>query len=122
MKKLSPVLIVEAIEPCLGFWTKLGFAVVVEVPDGDRLGFVLLTSGSVEVMYQTRQSIAKDLPALSGIPVGATTLYLEVDDLDTVEPQLDGAPVVHARRKTFYGATEIAVREPAGNAVIFSQH
>jgi hypothetical protein len=32
-RKLSPVLIVDAIEPCLPFWTdRLGFAKVVEVP------------------------------------------------------------------------------------------
>src|SRR4029453_8853944 len=43
MKKLTPVLFVGEIEPCLEFWTRLGFERTAEVPEGDRLGFVLLT-------------------------------------------------------------------------------
>ena len=42
LKQLTPILCVETIEPSLPFWTKLGFALIVEVPDGDRLGFVIL--------------------------------------------------------------------------------
>ena len=39
MKKLTPVFVVERIEPCLGFWTdRLDFEKTVEVPEGDGLG------------------------------------------------------------------------------------
>jgi len=34
---------------------------------------------------------------------------------------LAGAPVVKARHKTFYGSTEIYVREPGGHVVGFGQ-
>ena len=50
-KKLTPVLAVESIEPVLPLWESLGFAKTVEVPHGDCLGFVVLQSGNVEVMY-----------------------------------------------------------------------
>ena len=44
-----------------------------------------------------------------------------VYSLDEVEPRLAGAPVVKARHQTFYGSTEIYVKEPGGNTVGFAQ-
>ena len=65
MRKLSPLLTVEAIEPCLSFWVeRLGFAKTVEVPDGASLGFVILAKDGVEIMYQSRASVAKDIPPM----------------------------------------------------------
>jgi uncharacterized glyoxalase superfamily protein PhnB len=106
MKKMSPVLFVEEIEPSLDFWARLGFERTVEVPDGERLGFVILAKDDVEVMYQSRASVRKDVPALASMP-SCIALYVEVDDLDLVETCLAGATVVIERRKTFYGAEEL---------------
>jgi uncharacterized glyoxalase superfamily protein PhnB len=123
LNKLSPVLVVDAIEPCLSFWVdRLGFTTIAEVPDGDRLGFVILQKDGIEVMYQSRDSVRKDIPALAGTPAGGTNLYIDVADVAAVERAVKGAEVVVPRRKTFYGADEIGVREPGGNAVIFGQH
>ena len=123
LNKLSPVLIVDAIEPCLSFWTeRLGFSKTVEVPEGDRLGFVILQKDSVEVMYQSRASVRKDIPALANAPAGGTNLYIDVADVAAIEKAVKGLELVVPRRKTFYGADEIGVREPGGNAVIFGQH
>ena len=120
MESLTPVVYVEEIEPVLEFWTKLGFEVTVEVPEGDRLGFVVLQSGSVEVMYQTRASVENDVPSLADTPIGGNLLFIQVDDLDAVEAAVEGAEVTFPRRTTFYGAEEIGVREPGGNAVTFA--
>lgn len=123
LNKLSPVLVVDAIEPCLSFWVdRLGFTRIAEVPDGDRLGFVILQKDGIEVMYQSRASVRKDIPALADAPAGGTTLYIVVADVAAVERAVKGADIVVPRRKTFYGADEIGVREPGGNAVIFGQH
>jgi uncharacterized glyoxalase superfamily protein PhnB len=118
--KLSPVLFVDRIEPCLAFWESLGFARIAEVKEGEGLGFVLLQHGPVEVMYQSRASLAKDVPALRHEPSHAA-LYLDVTDLDEVEKSVKSATVVFPRRTTFYGARELGVREPGGNLVTFSQ-
>jgi uncharacterized glyoxalase superfamily protein PhnB len=123
LNKLSPVLVVDAIEPCLPFWTeRLGFSKTVEVPEGDSLGFVILARDGVEVMYQSRASVRKDIPILADCPAGGANLYIEVADVAAVERAVKGMELVLPRRKTFYGADEIGVREPGGNAVIFSQH
>ncbi|MGH7471141.1 MAG: VOC family protein [Longimicrobiales bacterium] len=122
MNRLAPVLMVDKIEPCLPFWIdRLGFSKTVEVPEEDRLGFVILARDGVEIMYQTRDSVRQDVPPLAESPMRGTMLYLEVDDLDAVERALDGVTTIVPRRTTFYGAQEIIVREPAGNSVAFAQ-
>ena len=125
MRKLSPLLTVEAIEPCLSFWVeRLGFAKAVEVPDGSALGFVILAKDGVEIMYQSRASVEKDIPALargaaSGMP--AMGLFIEVGDIDAVEQALSGIEHVIPRRRTFYGMDEVVVRDPGGYVVVFAQ-
>src|SRR5215472_14383702 len=123
MKKLTPVLYVETIEPCLPFWVdRLGFHKVAEVPEGDKLGFVILSKDNVEIMYQSRASIAKDIPQLAkGDFRSSTGLYITVSDLDDVIRRLEGVEVVEPKRKTFYGATEIFVREPGGSVIGFAE-
>jgi hypothetical protein len=123
VRKLTPVLIVEEIEPCLPFWTeRLGFRKTAEVPEGDKLGFVILEKDGVELMYQTRASAAKDVPALAVPSRGdATGLFIEVSDVDAVARALRGLEAVVPRRRTFYGMDEIGVREPGGRVVIFAQ-
>jgi len=122
VQKLTPVLCVEEIEPVLPFWMeRLGFRKTTEVPHGDRLGFVILENGGVQIMYQTRASIADDVPPLADMPSCGSLLFITVDDLDAVERALDGVEPVVPRRTTFYGANELIVREPGGNAVTFAQ-
>ena len=124
-KKSTPVMIVERIEPVLPFWVdRLGFAKTVEVPDGDRLGFVILVKDGVELMFQTWTSVQADAGAAvwSTRPKDHTPLYVEVSDLAAVQMALKGSDVLIPERKTFYGATETIVRAPGGQVVTFAQH
>jgi uncharacterized glyoxalase superfamily protein PhnB len=121
VKKLTPILFVQAIEPVLSFWTeRLGFELTVQVPEGEKLGFVTLRRGPVEIMYQTRDSMKNDIPGLADSPMQGSFLFVEVEDLDEVERGLEGVKPVVPRRKTFYGSDELIVREPAGNVVTFA--
>ncbi len=122
-KKLTPVMMVDEIEPCLGLWVdRLGWKTTAEVPDGDRLGFVILAKDGVELMYQTWQSVEKDIghaPArATGTSVG---LFIEVDDIDAIERKLEGLPRTVPRRRTFYGMDEVGVAEAGGHTVVFAQ-
>lgn len=127
-RKLSPVLIVEAVEPCLAFWTNgLGFRQVNAVPGEDgRLVFASVERDAVEIMYQTRASVLAAEPEATRaerareIAGHAAALFIEVNDLDAVEGALIGAPVVKVRHETFYGTAELYVREPGGTTVGFS--
>jgi uncharacterized glyoxalase superfamily protein PhnB len=121
IKKITPILYVDAIEAVLPFWVdRLGFTRSAEVPEGDRLGFVLLERDGLEVMYQTRESVSADVPALAETPMGGSILFVEVESLDPILEALAGIEPVVPRRRTFYGADEFFVREPAGNIIGFA--
>lgn len=122
ISKLTPILYVEEIEPTLPFWLdRLGFQVVSETPEGNRLGFVILQRGDIQIMMQTRASMEADIPAMADTPLRGTILFLQVDSLDPVLEAIEGsAEVVMPRRQTSYGADEIYVREPGGNLVGFA--
>lgn len=123
VKKLTPVLFVEKIEAVLPFWTQhLGFVKTVEVPEGDRLAFVILQQGSAEVMYQSYASVEKDVPAIAAdVRKGPSFLYLEVDDLQPIKAAVKGAEMYMPERATFYGSREIGVKDPAGHFITFAQ-
>ena len=121
-KRLTPVLYVEKIEPCLKFWVKrLGFEKTAEVPEGEALGFVILQRDGIEVMLQSYASLEKDVPALAEMARRSTNfLFVEVTNFEDVAKRVEGVEIVVPRRKTFYGATEIGVREPGGHVVVFA--
>ena len=124
LNRLTPVLVVDAVEPCIQFWTeRFGLAPESEVPgDEGKLVFAIVKKGDVEIMYQTRASVVAERPdAAAELSGHSTALFITTEDLDAVERALEGVPVVKARHKTFYGSEEIYVREPGGNTVGFAQ-
>jgi len=77
--RLTPIIFVENIEPCLPFWTeRIEFERTAEVPHEDRLGFVILPS------------------LASHAERSSSTLFIEVDDVQAVAARLDGVEVVRA--------------------------
>lgn len=120
--KLTPVLIVEEIEKSLPFWVdRMGFEKTVDVPDGDRLGFAILAREGAEVMFQTAESVRKDVPRFA--PKGmsnAASLFIEVEDFEDVRRRLAGYEIALEERTTFYGMREIGVVEPSGHIVVFA--
>lgn len=122
MNKLTPNLIVASVEDCLAFWVdRLGFEVTVKVPHEDRVGFVILKRGPLELMLQSSASLAKDVAPLAGLAF-RSALYLDVPDLAPIREALAGWPHVVPERTTFYGAQEIIVADPAGNSIFFAEH
>lgn len=122
VKRITPVLYVEEIEPCLNFWVgRLGFQKTAEVPDGGKLAFVSLAKGSTEIMYQTFASQEKETPGWSKQFRGPSFLFIEVDTLDEVISSMKGVKVEIPERKTFYGSREIGYKDPGGHVVLFAE-
>jgi uncharacterized glyoxalase superfamily protein PhnB len=126
LRALAPVLIVDAVEPCVKFWTdRFDFALENQVPGPDgALVFASVKKDGVEVMYQTRASVIADDPSqandLNGHSAALFITVPTVADLDEIESRATGAPVVKPRHDTFYGSTELYVREPGGTVVGFA--
>lgn len=120
----TPIEIVDAIEPHLDFWTRrLGFEKTVEVPHGDRLGFVILARDDQQVMLQTRASIGEDIGVMAPHLEKRTVVqYIDVDSLDAVLACLGDWNQLLPPRETFYGAREVVVQDPAGFLLVFAEH
>lgn len=131
VKKSTPVLVVERIEPALEFWKKVGLEKVTEVPEGEgamaRLGFAILAGPGIEVMYQTSTSVEADLVAAASDRAAfrkgpqQATLFVEVASIAEVEKALAGERLVMPFRTTFYGAKELGYSDRAGNVVVFAE-
>ena len=124
LTQLTPILIVDQVESGIRFWVeRFGFEVTNQVPGPTgALVFASVQRDGLEVMYQTRASVLDDGTHTAAELAGhSVALFLQVADLDEVEIALAGAPVVKARHQTFYGSSEIYVKEPGGNTVGFAQ-
>jgi uncharacterized glyoxalase superfamily protein PhnB len=123
VKRITPVLFCTEIEPMLTFWIDhLGFTKTIEVPHGDKLGFVALQQGSTEIMYQTFASLGDDMPLiLDAAKKGPTFLYVEVENLDKVQSALQGSKIAQPERTAFYGMREIGYQDPAGHFITFAK-
>lgn len=123
LTKLTPVLVVDAVEPSLAFFEqRIGFTRTAEVPHGGKIGFAILVRDGIELMIQSEASVQADMGVATKPPLGSSAaLYLEVSDLDAIVKALEGVKLALPRRKTFYGAEEVGVVEPGGHFIVFSQ-
>jgi uncharacterized glyoxalase superfamily protein PhnB len=124
VKRITPVLLVKEIEPLIPFWVdRLGFTKTIEVPEGNKLGFVVFQKGAAEVMYQTYSSVEKDAPPSMSADArkGPTYLYIEVDNFDSVLAAMKDVKIVMPVRTAFYGMKEFAVQDTGGHFITFAQ-
>ena len=123
VKKITPILFAKTLEPCIQFWSeRLGFQKTIEVPEEDKVGFVILEKNGIELMYQSFASVAKDNAATGeAVRKGPSFLYIEVADLDDALEATKGAEIVMPVRTTFYHSREFGIKEPAGHYLIFAQ-
>ena len=123
VKKITPILFAEEIEPCIQFWTeRIGFQKTIEVPEGNKIGFVMLEKNGMELMYQSFASVDKDNAVVgAAVRKGPSFLYVEVADIDAALAAIKGAEIVMPMRTTFYQAKEFGIKDPVGHYLIFAR-
>jgi hypothetical protein len=120
--RATAVLFVDRVEPTRDFFTKLGFTVLFDVPEGDRLGFVGLEKDGVQVMVETRGN-ANEGQAIRELSrqSRSSVVFIEVDNLDVAIAALATEKEIVERHTTFYGADEISFMEPGGHIVTLAR-
>lgn len=123
VKKITAVLVVDKIEPSIPFFVeRLGFEMTVSIPEGENLGFAILVRDEIELMLQTLSSVeAENSKVAKMLEKSVQMIYLEVEGLDEIEKALEGSEIAIPKKTTFYGATEIGVREPGGHLLVFAE-
>jgi len=133
-KRITANIIVSNVNENLDFYEKiLGFSLVMAVPEDSQqvvtvrdtttpLGFAIIRRDDVELMLQSRKSLAKELPSLAASPVGTSlTLYLQVDEIEELYKDIkDKAAIIEDLHTTFYGAREFCIRDSGGHVLTFA--
>jgi len=120
--KMTANLYTDDVAACVRFWVdRLHFEKTMEVADGTKLAFAALKKGNIELMYGSYSSLDGDTATAHAYAKGTSFLFLEVEDIDSVFAAMGDAPVVAPIHKTFYGATEFTVKDPAGHLITFAQ-
>lgn len=112
MESLSPNLFVKDIRATIEFYKTLGFQLIMSVPgegEGD-LVWAMVTSGGVNFMFQTYQSLGSLLPQVSRQDGGSLLFYIRHKNIRAFFDNIkDKVTVVNGLEKTFYGATEFSI-------------
>lgn len=67
-------------------------------------------------------SVAEDLPALGNESRASRQfLFIEVADIAVIESRLRNVEYVVRKRETFYGMTQVIIRDAAGHVIAFAQ-
>ena len=122
--KLTPNLIVSSVERSLSFYQEvLGFSRGITVPDESPFVFASVSSGPVEIFFNSVESAVKEYPALDKKPRGLSgTLFIEVEKLEALYEELrERVTVVLPYVVQWYGMKEFAIADPDGYVITFAE-
>jgi uncharacterized glyoxalase superfamily protein PhnB len=73
-------------------------------------------------MFQTFESLGSELPAISRQDGGSLLLYIQTKEIRKFYDQIkDKVTIVKGLEKTFYGATEFAIRDINNYILTFAE-
>jgi uncharacterized glyoxalase superfamily protein PhnB len=124
MEKLTPNIFTSDMKATVAFYQILGFKITMQVPEeGADLVWANMTNGSVNLMFQTFESLGEELQDISRANGGSLLLYIDVKGIrDFFEQIKDKVPVIKDLETTFYGATEFSIKDNNGYVLTFAEH
>lgn len=122
MQEIIANFLTDDMEQTLAFYRDvLGFKVTNSVPDKEPYDWVNLGKDKGNIMFQTRDSINKELDIWKDGELGASMiLYIIVDDIKALFSRVEGkAEIVKPLNKTFYQMEEFAIKDNNGYVLTF---
>jgi uncharacterized glyoxalase superfamily protein PhnB len=134
--ELTTNMMVEDVNRTLDFYCEvLGFEFVIGVPKNSQeivtdrpqnktLGFAIMKSGNVQMMFQERDGLVEEMPDFAGITIGGSlTFYIEVRDAkELYEKVKNKATIVKELQTKFYGKEEFYIRDCNGYMLCFASN
>ena len=135
LKKLTTNLMVEDINRTIEFYKEtLGFEfvmavpkdsqeVLMEIPKDKSLIYAMMKRGSIEMMFQVKDSLSKDIPVFKDMAIGGSlTFYFEVENINDLYSELkEKVTIVKELHTTFYGMQEFYVKDCNGYILGFAE-
>jgi uncharacterized glyoxalase superfamily protein PhnB len=124
MEKLTPNIFTSDMKATIAFYQILGFKITMQVPEeGADLVWANMTNGSVNLMFQSFESLGEELQDISRSNGGSLLLYIDVKGIrDFFEQIKDKVTVLKGLDTTFYGATEFSIKDNNGYVITFAEH
>lgn len=123
MESISPNIFVKDINETVKFYQSIGFETVMTVPEEGDLVWVMMTCGNVTFMFQTFDSLGSELPTISRQDGGSLLLYIQTKEIRAFHDKIkDKVNVIKGLEKTFYGATEFAIRDINNYILTFAEN
>ena len=124
LHKLTPNLMVEDVNATLAYYQDVfGFELQQSVPTEGQYDWASTRCGEVELMFQSRSSLGKDLPDFQALPIGASlTFFIALQGIQELYERIRGrVELVDELHETFYGMREFAVKDLNGYILAFAE-
>jgi len=123
MESLSPNLFVKDMSETIRFYEKLGFKLVMTVPEQGDYVWAMMTCDEITFMFQTLESLGEEMPEIKRTKGGSLLFYIQVSDIRKLFQRIEKEVlVVKGLEKTFYGATEFSIVDNNGFILTFAEH
>ncbi len=123
MDSVSPNIFVNDLNKTIEFYKKMGFSVVMTVPEQGDPVFALMTCDKVTFMFQTFESLGTELPEIKRQDGGSLLLYIQQTGIrDFYDRIKDRVKIIKGLEKTFYGATEFSIQDLNGYILTFAEN
>jgi uncharacterized glyoxalase superfamily protein PhnB len=123
MESLSPNIFVEDMNETISFYMSIGFQLVMTVPEaGTELVWAMMSNGDVTFMFQSFESLGKELPNISRRNGGSLLFYIKLKKItEYFELIHEKVTVLKGLETTFYGATEFSILDNNNYVLTFAE-
>ena len=124
LNSLTPNVMVGDVNATIEWFNRnLGFQLVMSVPEEGKYEWAMISRDGVNLMLQTRESIASEQPEFAGIAIGASmSFFVKVDGLQQIYEHIkDAEAIIKTPYKTFYGMKEFLIRDCNGYYFTFAE-
>ena len=122
MESLTPNLFVRNIDLSINFYKKLGFELIMTVPEKGNFDWAMMKCGDVTIMLQTVSSLKDELPQITRQPGGSLLFYINIKNIRQFFDKIkDTATIVKGLEKAFYGPTEFSITDIDGYVLTFAE-
>jgi uncharacterized glyoxalase superfamily protein PhnB len=122
MKSVSPNIFVKDINQTIAFYKQLGFDFTLSVPETEPYVFAMMTCGNVVFMFQTYESLNKELPEIKRTDGGSLLLYIQIKEIRKFYDKIkNSVKIIKELEKTFYGAVEFSIIDNNNYVLTFAE-
>lgn len=135
LKKLTPNLMVDDVNFTIDYYQNvLGFEFVMAVPENSqeilsawqkdkRLDYAMLKISNVEIMFQSRSSLAAEISDFENVNIGGSiTFYFEMEDVEGFYEKIkDKVIIINELFTKFYGMKEFYIKDCNGYILAFAE-